>query len=93
MLALARELALRSAGVVAAYHAFPHIVDAIAPLIFADGAAGVSERVRIGLTASFLPGVSLLFGTLFSYTISLLVGRQQRIEELVNQVRAAFRRC
>jgi len=27
----------------------------------------------LGLTGSFLPGVSLLFGALFSYTISLLV--------------------
>ncbi len=27
----------------------------------------------MGLTGSFLPGVSLLFGALFSYTISLLV--------------------
>lgn len=33
----------------------------------------LSDEVRVGLTSSFLPGVSLLFGALFSYTISLLV--------------------
>lgn len=36
-----------------------------------DGA--LNDEVRSGLTGSFLPGVSLLFGALFSYTISLLV--------------------
>lgn len=36
-----------------------------------DGA--LTDEVRLGLTGSFLPGVSLLFGALFSYTISLLV--------------------
>lgn len=34
--------------------------------------------VRVGLTGSFLPGVSLLFGALFSYTISLLVSQMFR---------------
>ena len=33
----------------------------------------MTDEVRLGLTGSFLPGVSLLFGALFSYTISLLV--------------------
>lgn len=36
-----------------------------------DGA--LTDEMRLSLTGSFLPGVSLLFGALFSYTISLLV--------------------
>lgn len=39
-----------------------------------DGA--LTDEVRVGLTGSFLPGVSLLFGALFSYTISLLVSKR-----------------
>ncbi|KAG5182549.1 hypothetical protein JKP88DRAFT_199228 [Tribonema minus] len=85
------ECATRGALLAAAYAAFPHVCAALAPLIYGDGsAAALNERVRAGLTGSFLPGISLLFGTLFSYTISLLVNRQNRIEELVNQELAAM---
>ena len=41
----------------------------------------LTDEVRVGLTSSFLPGVSLLFGALFSYTISLLVRRTKRKKE------------
>ncbi|CAN0136420.1 unnamed protein product, partial [Phaeothamnion confervicola] len=34
---------------------------------------------------SFLPGISLLFGALLSFTISLLINRQTKIEDLVNE--------
>ncbi|CAM9488239.1 unnamed protein product [Ectocarpus fasciculatus] len=75
--------AIRSLLVVAAFLCFPTLVEDISPLIFLkDGA--LSDEVRLGLTGSFLPGVSLLFGALFSYTISLLVNRQIKIEEIVN---------
>ncbi|CAM9105284.1 unnamed protein product [Pylaiella littoralis] len=75
--------AMRSLLVAAGFLAFPSLVDDISPIIFLkDGA--LTDEVRLGLTGSFLPGVSLLFGALFSYTISLLVNRQIRIEEVVN---------
>jgi Protein of unknown function (DUF4239) len=73
---------------VAAYNTFPLICNFLAPIMHVNDVA-MTDRVRAGLTGSFLPGISLLFGTLFSYTISLLVNRQNRIEELVNQVCAA----
>ena len=72
----------------AAYNVFPLICNFLAPIMHVNDVA-MTDRVRAGLTGSFLPGISLLFGTLFSYTISLLVNRQNRIEELVNQVCAA----
>lgn len=68
----------------AAYAFFPLLCHIISPVMNVSDVA-VTDRVRAGLTGSFLPGISLLFGTLFSYTISLLVNRQTRIEELVNQ--------
>lgn len=46
----------------------------IRPLSRHDAQDGsLRDQVRVGLTSSFLPGISLLFGALFSYTISLLV--------------------
>ncbi|CAM9830835.1 unnamed protein product, partial [Hapterophycus canaliculatus] len=73
----------RSIVVLAGFFFFPNIVEDLSPLIFLkDGA--LTDEVRLGLTGSFLPGVSLLFGALFSYTISLLVNRQHKIEEVVN---------
>eukprot|EP00903_Cladosiphon_okamuranus_P009127 g8720.t1 len=74
---------VRSLLVVTGFLCFPSIVEDLSPLIFLNDGT-LTDEVRLGLTGSFLPGVSLLFGALFSYTISLLVNRQIKIEEVVN---------
>ncbi|CAM9665966.1 unnamed protein product [Chrysoparadoxa australica] len=74
----------RLAVMVAAYFSFPTACQILGPIVHSTDSM-MGDEVKAGLTGSFLPGISLLFGSLFSYTISLLVTRQQRIEELITQ--------
>jgi hypothetical protein len=67
------------------YSAFPIICQALLPLVAPPGDVVLSNEVRASLTGSFLPGIALLFGTLSSHTLTLLVNRQNKLEELVNQ--------
>ena len=69
----------RGSVILAAYFSFPTILNLLDPLVDES-----SYQVQT-LTSSFLPGISILFGTLCSLTANILYQRQARLQQTVSE--------
>ena len=76
------SLQYRGSVVLAAYVSFPYILSLIARAVDVSsyGLGDVNN-----LVSSFVPGVSILFGTLCSLTVNILYQRQARLQQTVSE--------
>ncbi|GMI55615.1 hypothetical protein ScalyP_jg10763 [Parmales sp. scaly parma] len=72
---------------VASYFLFPLIVSTLDPLI-----SSTPKDIRT-IIDSYVPGVSILFGTYCSLTASILYNRQSNLQETVTQEAAVLASC
>lgn len=78
------SLQFRASVCISAYLAFPYIIKFIMPLV--DQSTFELQQV----VSSFVPGISILFGTLCSLTANILYQRQARLQQTVSEESAVL---